>query len=272
MISRSAIMEPQLNIIHGDMSAVDKALPPVLLVHGAWHGAWCWQGNFLDYFAENGFETGAIDLRGHGESPPQKAMRWNRISDYVDDVLSVVEKFERPPIVLGHSMGGFVCQHLMTRTEHLSGIGLLASVPHVGAVGATLRTVRAAPLSFLEANLKLSLYPLVRDPLEAATLFLDEGVEPLRAQAFAAKLTDESYLGFLDMLFLDLPSRPKISPPVCVIGGEKDKLFLPASQIATAKHYGADCHIIDDAPHNIMMSKHWMKAADKFLSWMKALA
>lgn len=264
-------MELQLNVIRGDMSAVDAARPPMLLVHGAWHGAWCWQGNFLDFFAANGFETSAIDLRGHGGSAAQKAMRWNRTSDYVDDVLSVVETFEQPPIVIGHSMGGFICQHLMARTEHLSGIGLLASVPHFGVYAATLRTAKAHPLNFLKANLKMSLYPLVSDPNEAMAVFLDEDVALEKGHAFAAKLCDESYLGFLDMLFLDLPKRAQARPPVCVIGGAKDKLFSPNSQQVMAQHYDAECHIVDEASHNVMMSKHWEKAAERFLHWAQSL-
>ena len=264
-------MEPQLNVIRGDTSAVDVTRAPVLLVHGAWHGAWCWQGNFIDYFAANGFETCAIDLRGHGKNPAQKAMRWNRISDYVDDVVGMVEGFEQPPIVIGHSMGGFVCQHLMARTEHLSGIGLLASVPHFGVWDATMRTAKAYPINFLKANAKMSLYPLISDPNEAMELFLDEDVALEQGHAFAAKLGDESYLGFLDMLFLDLPKRVQSHPPVCVIGGAKDKLFSPNSQQAIAQHYDAECHIIDGASHNVMMSKHWEKSAEIFLSWTKGL-
>ena len=42
--------------------------PPILLVHGAWHGAWCWEDTYLDYFSEVGHETWAMDLRGHGGS------------------------------------------------------------------------------------------------------------------------------------------------------------------------------------------------------------
>jgi len=264
-------MEPQLNIIRGDIRALDPTRPPVLLIHGAWHGAWCWQGNFLDYFAANGFETCAIDVRGHGKSPAQKAMRWNRISDYVDDVLSVVETYKHPPIVIGHSLGGFVCQHLMARTNHLLGVGLLASVPHFGVWGATLRTIKSSPLSFLKANITMSLYPLVNDPHEAMKLFLDEDVEPSKGHAFASKLSDESYLCFLDMLFLNLPKRPRAHAPICVIGGENDALFSPNSQQAMAKHYDAECHIIEGAPHNLMMSKHWKKAAEKYVSWAKTL-
>jgi len=40
---------------------------PILFVHGAWHGAWCWE-KFLPYFAENGYAAYAVSLRGHGNS------------------------------------------------------------------------------------------------------------------------------------------------------------------------------------------------------------
>ena len=41
---------------------------PLLFVHGAWHGAWCWEENFLPYFAQAGYHSHALDLRGHGKS------------------------------------------------------------------------------------------------------------------------------------------------------------------------------------------------------------
>lgn len=28
---------------------------PIVFVHGAWHGAWCWEEHFVDYFAQHGY-------------------------------------------------------------------------------------------------------------------------------------------------------------------------------------------------------------------------
>ena len=42
-----------------------SAAPPLLFLHGAWHGAWCWE-NFLDFFTREGFVCHALDLEGHG--------------------------------------------------------------------------------------------------------------------------------------------------------------------------------------------------------------
>lgn len=47
---------------------------PLLFIHGAWHGAWCWE-KFLSYFAEHGYESHALSLRGHGNSEGRGGIR-----------------------------------------------------------------------------------------------------------------------------------------------------------------------------------------------------
>ena len=48
---------------------------PLLFVHGAWHGAWCWDEYFLDFFAYRGYRALAVSLRGHGNSPSPTPLR-----------------------------------------------------------------------------------------------------------------------------------------------------------------------------------------------------
>lgn len=42
--------------------------PPLLLIHGAWHGAWCWKDTFLDWFAGNGWEGHAAVLGAENDA------------------------------------------------------------------------------------------------------------------------------------------------------------------------------------------------------------
>jgi len=63
---------------------------PLLFVHGAWHGAWCWQ-NFLPYFAGHGYETHALSLRGHGRSEGWEGLRWHGVRGYIADLEQVIE-------------------------------------------------------------------------------------------------------------------------------------------------------------------------------------
>ena len=260
-------MVSELNILRREPTG-ESDKPPVLLVHGAWHGAWCWEDNFLPYFTDKGHETAALDLRGHGQSPARKAMRWNRIRDYVDDVASVAEAFERPPVVIGHSMGGLVCQHLAQRGLPLAGIGLLSTVPSYGVWKTTANIALHRPLDFLKTNLTLSLYPLVADPQDARHMFLAEDTPTDEARSFAAKLCDETYLGFLDMLIFALPKRRPASVPMFIVGAEKDTIFSPASQHHTARFHGCDCHIVKDAPHDGMLWPDWKRVAQLFENWI----
>ena len=246
--------------------------PPVVLVHGAWHGAWCWQGNYLDAFAAAGFDTLAPDLPGHGARATGHSMLRLRIGTYADDIERLIARLDRPPVVIGHSLGGFVVQHLMARGVAMRGVGLLASVPPGGALGATLWAMRHRTWGFVKSSLTLSLYPLVADPDKAAELFLGGDVDAQTGREFASRLQDESFLAFLDMLALALPKRPALNYPVAVIGGARDKLFSEKSQKRMARKLGAQLCRIVDAPHDVMMSKAGEESAGLFVDWMHALA
>lgn len=94
-----------LEIIHRAPSA-DSRPTPLLCVHGAWHAAWCWGEHFLPYFAQHGYHAYALSLRGHGSSDGR--IRGSRLADYLKDVRQAVETLPGPPVLIGHSMGGFV--------------------------------------------------------------------------------------------------------------------------------------------------------------------
>lgn len=244
-------------------------MPPILLVHGAWHGAWCWRGKMMPWLVQQGHQVSAMDLRGHGNSPAVSSMRFNRIAGYADDVAAAIAAHERPPVVIGHSMGGFVCQHLLARGTSLAGCVLMATVPSYGVWKVTARIALHRPVDFLKTNLLMSLWPLVEDPRKAATMFLDAGADGEELRAFHEQLCDESWLAFIDMLLLALPGKPAKQVPTLVIGGEKDTLFDPQSQRHTAARLSAPCHIIKDAPHNLMLAGSWQQTAHTLTTWLE---
>ena len=245
--------------------------PPLLLIHGAWHGAWCWEGNYLDFFAEAGFATHALDLRGHGQSPAVRPMRWNRIRHYVDDAARVIATLPSPPVVVGHSMGGFVTQHLMRRGVPMRGAGLLCALPNSGALPVALKTLRRTPRTFFRILSHASLWPMVEDPAHAGHLFLDREADADEIAAFHARLSDESFMSFLDMTALALPRLPRKAPPVCVVGGELDQIFPPVSQRELAHRFRTTATIIANGPHDLMLSRRWRASAQAFLDWLHTL-
>ena len=120
----------ELELIHQHPQKM-KFKHPLLFLHGAFSGAWCWKENYLDYFASQGFECLALSLRGHGESKSHKPLDQLSLRDYQEDLFSVIDQFEESPMVIGHSMGAYLLQQVQ-QSEKIHGSVLMASPPPFG--------------------------------------------------------------------------------------------------------------------------------------------
>lgn len=82
----------------------DPSAPPVVLLHGGGQTrhSWSQTGETL---ARAGWHAVSVDLRGHGDSA------WSPTSDYrherfSGDVIRIARHFDRPPVLVGASLGG----------------------------------------------------------------------------------------------------------------------------------------------------------------------
>jgi pimeloyl-ACP methyl ester carboxylesterase len=245
----------------------DLGKPPLLLIHGAWHGAWCWTEHLTGFLADNGFTSYAIDLRGHGTSPGN--LRTTRIEHYVADVRRVAVELEDSPVLIGHSMGGFVVQHYLMRFRARAGV-LMAPVPVHGAIGATIRVARHHTGAFARANATWSLGPVVDDPQRAAALLFGPNIESVDLDRYTSMVQDESYPAFLEML-LHRPRPKQVADPVFVVGGELDALFSPGEIRRTAAAYGTEAMIFEGMGHNLMLDAGWEAPARAIVDWIDGL-
>jgi pimeloyl-ACP methyl ester carboxylesterase len=76
-----------------------------VLVHGAWHGAWCWQ-RLRPLLEADGHGVHTPDLPGHGADRTPRA--GVSMPAYIDRVVDAVDAAGGPVILVGHSMGGMV--------------------------------------------------------------------------------------------------------------------------------------------------------------------
>jgi pimeloyl-ACP methyl ester carboxylesterase len=244
-------------------------MPPLLFVHGAWHGAWCWEEHFLRYFADRGWSVKAIDLRGHGSAPGRKRLRWTRVAEYVADVADAAAAMPEPPVLIGHSMGGLVVQKYLESHAAPAAV-LLASVPPTGVLLATLRVLNRHPLRFLRSNLTMSLWPIVETPDLAREMFFSSTMRESEVRAYQERLQDESYLAYLDMMIFALPQPAAVAKlPMLVLGGRDDQVFSPREVEKTAKAYGADLNIFPDLAHDLMLGPGWQVVAGTVDSWLR---
>src|SRR5579883_2221090 len=76
-----------------------------LLVHGGWHGAWCWE-KLMPLLRAGGHRMIAPDLPGHGgDRTPIAARPWER---YVPSIVDLLDESDEPSVLVGHSSAGMI--------------------------------------------------------------------------------------------------------------------------------------------------------------------
>jgi pimeloyl-ACP methyl ester carboxylesterase len=236
----------------------------ILLIHGAWHGPWYWR-DFARRLGESGHDVRTVRLRGHDQ---RRGRIWSRIRDYLADVEEAAAQFPEPPVLVGHSTGGFLAQKHLERRQ-ARGAVLLASIPAGGAIRPAARLAARHPLVMLRASLTLSLKPLVGTPaLAREVLFTADTPRPV-VEGCVAQLQDESYLAFLDMLAFALPRPRRVHAPVLVLGAERDGVISVADVHRTARAYGTQAEIFRGMGHNMALEAGWERVVDRIDAWVR---
>lgn len=249
-------------------SATESHPVPLVFVHGAWHGAWCWDEHFLDFFADRGYACCAPSLRGHGASPGRARLRWTGIQDYVRDIAATVAQLPTKPVLIGHSMGGFVIQKYL---EHhtAAGVILVAPIPPTGVLRVTLDIARRHPVPFVKVHASLRLAPLVATPELVRDLLFCASTPDRHVSTYQQRVQDESYRAFLDMLVLDLVKTKHVNRvPMLVLGAEDDVIVSQRQIRRTAAVYGASAQIFPDIGHDMMLEPGWPAVAERMDGWL----
>lgn len=76
-----------------------------VLVHGAWHGAWCWY-KVVPALERLGHAVQAIDLPSHGVDRTPLANV--TLEAYAERVGEAISQASEPVVLVGHSLGGIV--------------------------------------------------------------------------------------------------------------------------------------------------------------------
>lgn len=77
-----------------------------VLIHGAWHGGWCWEGVIRE-LEKAGHTAEAPTMPGHN---PNDARADIKFENYVGKIVDVMNKQASPAVLVGHSSAGFLLQ------------------------------------------------------------------------------------------------------------------------------------------------------------------
>lgn len=194
------------------------------------------------------------------------------MADYVADMESAAAKMDAPPIVIGHSMGGLVVQHYLSKPENKAAAAvLLASVPPSGIASSAIHMSSFAPDVLWQLGLLQSLghQAVSADVIQRA--FFSDQTPGEDVKHLLPRLQSESHRISSELLCpaQPMPRLGKDALPVLVLGGDADA-FLPTSAFREAANFWhGDLEIIKGAPHGLMLDHAWWQpAADKILTWL----
>jgi len=84
----------------------------IVLIHGAWHGAWCWY-KVIPPLEKAGHRVIAPDLPGLGtDRTPLASIT---LDTWVDTICRILDAEEEPVLLVGHSRGGIVISQVAER-------------------------------------------------------------------------------------------------------------------------------------------------------------
>lgn len=257
-------VDPGLELIH--TPAQNKRIgPPLLFVHGGFHGAWCWADHFMPWFSARGYDCHAVSCRDHGQSRRTGRHKEWRLRDYVEDVRWATKQLGEAPIIAGHSLGGSIAQKLAA-DGGIAGMILLAPSPIGGSNRAAMRMMFKYPGAMLRGfgggDLTVALPAFL-------SFFLSDDLSPSVREAIANRCNGLTSLKAAnDAFYFDSPNPKPLGVPVLVASGEKDWSIPRYKNEKLARRYGGD-HIVVPTAHDIMCDARWEEAAHQIERWLQ---
>ena len=183
----------------------------VVLVHGAFHGGWCWT-KVVDGLAAEGIEVLAVDLPGHGVGDTRPIGGLHGDAAHVRETL---HETPGPIVLVGHSYGGAVISEAAADAPGVAHLVYLAAVVPDAGEGIGGAALDLDPATLAEMNITDSFVPAadglsvrVADDAVRAIFYHDCSDDDV---AFAlARLSPQSTQSFADTVegaaWRDLPS------------------------------------------------------------------
>ncbi len=214
----------------------------ILLVHGAFHGAWCWDA-VVPELERTGHRVLAIDLPGHGA---RRDVPFHKITLdlYAGAIVDAARELGEPVFAVGHSNGSFAISHAHgLAPERFTGLCHLAGMVPMSGERATTLSVRVG--GFRVRPMRLGWFSGSMRARDVIPTFYNT-CDPETAERAAARLTPQPLLPGIQ------PARCSDTPPPFrgYIATRRDQTYPFAGQKRVAARFRIDAWAELDTGHS----------------------
>ncbi|WP_053853268.1 alpha/beta hydrolase [Streptomyces sp. NRRL B-24085] len=251
---------------------------PVVFIHGTWLHALSWE-SWAERFAGRGFHAFTPGWPGEAAAVGELRRSPGTIAGIGLDVLTdhyagIVRSFDTAPVIVGHSVGGLIAQHLLAA--------------NIGRAAVAIAPAPINDLALPEAPARL----WTPDPTDAEPLVtLSPGqFHQVFANTATAEESDRLFERYvvpaprrlLDDLGHASAARERHAVvdvgnadrgPLLLISGQEDLLVPDSVTRAAYKQYGDSTAVTDlkqfaDRAHSLVIDNGWRFVADYVLGWL----
>ena len=255
--------------------AVDHCLPkkkvysyPLFFIHGAGGTSKYWK-NYLLFFAEAGWESYAINLRGHHPSDRDEALSQVTMEDYLADVEKILADLNLQDCVLiGHSLGGLLAQKTASALQSIKALVTIASAPPLGVF---MEMHNDLPYSESMMNTMWGLMNMkpVKPTFSIAEQTVLNNIAPdERKKVFSMFVAESLVVGYQVAQGFEV-NPEKIKCPRLIIGCSRDIAAPESMQKSLAEFLHADYISYEQFAHLPMLEHGWEQSADDIANWLK---
>ncbi len=194
-----------------------------VLVHGSWHGAWCWY-KVISRLQDAGHQVIAPDLPALGAD--KTPVGQVTLKHWTDTVVAALDKADDPVILVGHSRGGIlISEAAQARPDRIQSLVYLCAFllkdgeSLLAASGTDSESSLAGNLIFAADQLSATVQDAAINPCFYGGCGADDRVlartllqpEPLAPLATPLKLTPERY-GRVPRVYIECLQDRAVSP------------------------------------------------------------
>src|ERR687889_1909696 len=254
----------------------------IVLIHGLWVTPRSWE-HWIEHYEGRGYRVlapayPALEVEVEALNEDHSPIEALTIPGVVEHYEGIIGELEKPPILMGHSMGTLIVQILLDHGYGAVGVAIDSVAPE---------GVRRVPLAQTRAA-----FPVLRNPANRHRVV---GFTPEQFHyAFANTLSEEDSDKVYERYHIPAPGsfvwagplanftpghqdtyvnfRNEQRAPLLFIAGEEDNLMPPAVNQSNVKHYRPTNTVTDykefpGRSHYTVGQDGWEEVADYALQW-----